>query len=258
MVILKSAQYCAKKGDVLHPLLHRSVWSLILVRKGNAYCSTGLRERVITENNILIIPPTLDFCILPMDDYEHIYMEMSEQILPGKDQFFCLHDDELQTGSMILRTIARLLRQKSENYQVVAEPLSEALRQFLLVQVDQGPGTDLIELERLLRRNIANASFQIEDALKEIPQSPGYTRRLFREAYGCSPRAYLTNLRIGSAKILLMTQNLPITEIAEKCGFSDAKSFTHRFHQATGYAPRDYKLRPPNDIQGTETEISHV
>ena len=130
MVITNTSQVIAKKGDVLHPLVNRGIWSLILVLRGSAYCSAGLKEWVLSNRSILILPPSMDICILPTEDYEHIFIEMNEQILPGKDQFFCLYDDEMQTGAIILRTICRLLRDKSENYRAVAEPLSEGqLRQ---------------------------------------------------------------------------------------------------------------------------------
>ena len=244
MFILNSAAIRAKKGDVVRPLTSRGSWGLILVRKGKAFCSTGLKECMISSGNILVVPRSLDLCILPSEEYEHIDVEMSEQILPGKDQFFCLHDDSHGTGAGILWLLSQQFRYKPANYQNVINALAEALRQFLLAQTDQGPNSDMLELEQMLRSNISNASFQVTAVLAQIPQTPSYTRRLFHEAYGCSPRAYLTNLRIGAAKVLLMSQNLPIAEVAYRCGFADAKSFARRFHQATGYTPTEFKLLP--------------
>ena len=199
---------------------------------------------MLTQGSILLVPPGYDLCLFPTEDYEHILAEVDEQILPGKDQLYCLHDDADHTGSTILWLIFRLDSSKPHNYRNTITTLADALRQFLLGQVDQGPNTDVLALEQLLRDNIPNASFQVLEAMDQIPQTPGYSRRLFHQAYGCSPRAYLTNLRIGAAKVMLMTENLPVAEVAYRCGFSDAKSFTRRFHQATGYSPTEFKNLP--------------
>lgn len=244
MEIYSSSNVHAKKGDTLRLRASRDCQRLILVLAGSAFCSAGMEECMLSKGAILLLPPELELCILPMEDYEHIEMEAFEQFLPGKDQFYCLFDDPTTTGANILWIIFQQLRVRPTNWQNTIAALAEALRQFLLSLVDQGPNTDVLALEKLLRDNISNVDFHVTEAMERIPQTTGYTRRLFHQAFGCSPRAYLTNLRIGAAKLILMTENLPVSEIAYRCGFADAKSFTRRFHQATGYTPTEFKNLP--------------
>ena len=244
MGIYSSTDVHAKKGDTLRLGSSSDCHRLILVLNGHAFCSAGMEECMLSKGAILLLPPEINSCILPMEDYEHIEIEASEQFLPGKNQFYCLFDDAHCTGANILWIVFQQLRIRPTNWQNTVPALTEALRQFLLGLVDRGPNTDVLALEKLLRDNISNADFHVTDALEQIPQTAGYTRRLFHQAFGCSPRAYLTNLRIGAAKLILMTQNLPIAEIAYRCGFADAKSFTRRFHQATGYTPTEFKNLP--------------
>ena len=146
-----------------------------------------------------------------------------------------------ETADSILWLVFQQMNMKYTNYESVVASLMDALSFFLLSQADQGPNSDLIELEKLLRENIGNQGFEIEKALARIPQTTSYTRRLFRRAYGCAPVPYLNKLRVGNAKILLMTRNLPISEIAEQCGFADPKYFTRRFKEITGYTPTDFR-----------------
>ncbi len=168
---------------------------------------------------------------------------MTEAIIPSGEPYFCLHDDADNTVAKLLWLIYRQYRKKPENYENVISFLVSALRQHLIPKAGQGFNTEVLKLEQVLRRNTRNPDFQIMDALEQIPQAPSYTRRLFRQCYGCSPSVYLNNLRIGAARIILMSQNLPITEVATMCGFTDAKYFARRFRQATGLRPTEFQQR---------------
>ena len=105
------------------------------------------------------------------------------------------------------------------------------------------PDEDLLRLVELMRQNISNADFSVTDALEQIPQSVSYTRRQFKAIYGASPISYMNQLRINQAKLYLMSQKLPISEVAQLCGFDDEKYFSRLFRQATGFSPSEYHRR---------------
>ena len=52
---------------------------------------------------------------------------------------------------------------------------------------------------------------------------------------------YLVRERVKQAKLLLLTTDLKIYEIAEKVGFEDMNYFTQRFKQIAGVTPRQFK-----------------
>ncbi len=65
--------------------------------------------------------------------------------------------------------------------------------------------------------------------------------RAFHAAVGSSPIAYLIQLRINRAAVMLRSTNVSITDIAQRSGFSDGNYFTRQFRKALGVSPRDYR-----------------
>jgi AraC-like DNA-binding protein len=71
--------------------------------------------------------------------------------------------------------------------------------------------------------------------------SASHYRRLFQRSFGDSPINYLIRLRIRMACALLEKGNLPITEVAFQCGFTDSNYFARQFRKAMGETPRRYR-----------------
>lgn len=67
--------------------------------------------------------------------------------------------------------------------------------------------------------------------------------RLFAAAYGKTPQQYLMDTRIRHSCTLLKRTNLSVTEIAIRCGFSDANYFSRIFRRATGSTPNGYRKK---------------
>ncbi len=67
--------------------------------------------------------------------------------------------------------------------------------------------------------------------------------RAFKARYGISPVQYLIERKVETAKSLIQTENMRISDIAEKLCFSDAKHFSKAFKSVTGELPRDFKRR---------------
>jgi transcriptional regulator GlxA family with amidase domain len=66
-------------------------------------------------------------------------------------------------------------------------------------------------------------------------------KRRFKAATGISLIEYLQNLRVEEAKRLLESSNLPIDEISEEAGYSDASFFRRLFKRLTGLTPSRYR-----------------
>lgn len=67
------------------------------------------------------------------------------------------------------------------------------------------------------------------------------TLRCFKRGLRQSPMEYLTAYRLNAAKKLLEETDMPMTEIAFRCGFSDAAYFSKMFHRETGLPPKAYR-----------------
>ena len=67
--------------------------------------------------------------------------------------------------------------------------------------------------------------------------STRYFGELFSAFFGVAPKEYIIRMRLESAKNLLISSDIPISEIAEVCGFSDVYYFSKIFKKEIGETP---------------------
>ena len=68
-------------------------------------------------------------------------------------------------------------------------------------------------------------------------------RREFGKVFGTTPADYITTARLNEARKLLDTTDIPISEIATRCGFCDQSHLTHAFRQRRGVTPGEYRRK---------------
>ena len=71
--------------------------------------------------------------------------------------------------------------------------------------------------------------------------SPAHLTKRFRESTGVPPIRYLNNVRLEQAKYLLQFSSLPVSQVMEQCGFSDAAYFSRSFKKMLGYSPQAFR-----------------
>ena len=70
---------------------------------------------------------------------------------------------------------------------------------------------------------------------------PKYLCQQFSVTTGCPPMQYLSQIRIESAKRLLINTVIPVSEVALRVGYLDIAYFSNRFKQITGKSPSAYR-----------------
>jgi len=82
-------------------------------------------------------------------------------------------------------------------------------------------------------------------SLQEIAGVSGlsapYFSTIFKEEMGENLSNYLNRLRVEKAATILITTNIPISEIARICGFEDQSWFSKIFKNNTGLTPGKYR-----------------
>ncbi|MFF0342997.1 AraC family transcriptional regulator [Kribbella sp. NPDC004875] len=73
--------------------------------------------------------------------------------------------------------------------------------------------------------------------------SAAHLSRSMRAAYGVTPTAFVTDLRLEHAASLLAATNAPIATIATRCGFTSQSYFTRRFTTAHALTPTEFRHR---------------
>lgn len=72
--------------------------------------------------------------------------------------------------------------------------------------------------------------------------SPFYFSRIFHRIVGSPPGEFLSALRLGAAKQLLLTTELSVTDVCFAVGYNAPGTFTTRFTQHVGIAPRHLRF----------------
>jgi PAS domain S-box-containing protein len=83
----------------------------------------------------------------------------------------------------------------------------------------------------------------VEVLARHTNLSPSQFSRQFKARFGVTPHAYLKQVRLAAASNLLSASDLPISEIAMQCGYSDQSHLTHDFVARKGMSPGRYRER---------------
>jgi len=80
-----------------------------------------------------------------------------------------------------------------------------------------------------------------DETAREVGVSPSHFSHLLRERTGLSYTTLLRRVRIELACDLLLNGDLPLADIAQRCGFYDQSHFTKAFSQARRVTPRQFR-----------------
>ncbi len=105
----------------------------------------------------------------------------------------------------------------------------------------RGQYTEYVERAVELIRQKYSQVITVDDIIAEIPVSKFHFIRVFKRIMGTTPYNYLTNYRINSAKFFLRITDMTVSEIADKCGFSDTSNFIVQFKKHANQTPLEYR-----------------
>lgn len=82
--------------------------------------------------------------------------------------------------------------------------------------------------------------FRREELARALGLSEGHIARSFRREMGMSISEYLLRERVKLACLTIRQTGLPLTQVAEQCGFHDYPYFYKTFKKYTGLSPAEY------------------
>jgi LacI family transcriptional regulator len=109
----------------------------------------------------------------------------------------------------------------SSSYEAVSDPLVRKAMQYLVEKIA--------------------TIVSVEEWATKIGVSRRVLERRFQAALGRSPHAMIQHERIERAKNLLATSDLPVSAIAERCGYQSNERLTVNFRASVGVPPATYR-----------------
>ncbi|HAI11919.1 MAG TPA: hypothetical protein DCM28_09460 [Phycisphaerales bacterium] len=100
---------------------------------------------------------------------------------------------------------------------------------------------DLASALTLIRRHACNG-ISATEVLDKVMISRTSMEQRFHKLLGRTIHQEILRVRLEKARYLLRTTDLPMPDIADRCGFSYASQLSHIFKRQTGTTPRHYRL----------------
>lgn len=91
----------------------------------------------------------------------------------------------------------------------------------------------------------SNGHYGIDDIAAELGISSSHCNRVFKQVFGQSPRAVLSQLVLHEAKLLLGNPKLSVQNIAVMLGYKDIAHFSRQFKRWSGMSPSRYRQEQP-------------
>src|SRR5258706_2958315 len=156
----------------------------------------------------------------------------------------------------LMRGVANALRSELRSQSPPSAAFLESLAGVIAIQLARnnygsrpalraGPGLAPDKLQRVLafiEQHLADP-VRIERLAAAVHMSPFHFARLFKQATGQPPHAYLTARRVERAKELLSDACLPLIHVAANVGFQTQGHFTEVFRRHAGMTPRHFRLQ---------------
>lgn len=92
----------------------------------------------------------------------------------------------------------------------------------------------------VIKRNIDNPDFSVEDLSREIGMSRVHMNRKLKEAINISPSNLIKSTRLKQAAYLLINNKVNISEVAYRVGFSTHSYFSSSFREYYGMTPKEF------------------
>lgn len=95
--------------------------------------------------------------------------------------------------------------------------------------------------QKIVADNLSNEQFSVDEWARLMNSSRSIFSTKWKKETNETPSDYIRNCRFDFARTLLLTSQLNISEIAERCGFKEAAHFTNSFTKHFGMNPTEFR-----------------
>ncbi|MBE1554663.1 response regulator transcription factor [Sporosarcina limicola] len=139
----------------------------------------------------------------------------------------------------IQETLKKLI-EKIETNQSNAE-VSRLVQQIISTSSTPEDAGYKAKIQNEIDSNLSNVEFSLTYLAKQMALSTSYLSTLFKTLYGTTFQDYMLNTRLDRAKILLLSTEMKIYEIAAAVGFDDPNYFSATFKRKFNFSPNQFK-----------------
>lgn len=144
----------------------------------------------------------------------------------------------------LFKSLFEIYKQKTYLYQWRQNVLLEQiLCEILSALHGENAPAELIRIKKVLEHIHEDPARPF--TLEELTARSGVKKTLFLQSFrrviGTTPKQYILGLRLEYARDLLLETDVPVAQVAERCGFSDSFYFSRCFKNHFSTSPRQYR-----------------
>jgi AraC-like DNA-binding protein/quercetin dioxygenase-like cupin family protein len=230
---------------------------LLYVLDGDGACELDEHVYDITADSFLIVPPKTRHSIRADSHMTVLVLELDAgklsrdvrtQLIPNVFGTARVQSFSAIDSSELRQIMRKMLYEQSHGDQLWQMALKIHIAELLCTLArsnqDAGPGdTNKLRVERL-RQYIDTRYYDIEsaeDIAGRMGMSKRYMQTIFKEYYERTPMQYLTEVRLGLVKQLLLESDKDIVSICFEVGFESLSTFYRLFKKHVGVPPNMYR-----------------
>ena len=237
---------------------------LLYVAEGEIAVSVGTRDYTVGAGEILILSRFEEHSIRVVSEkYRRYSLLLSSDIIRDKAGKYLLASvlvnrsetfrhvvdtgEERAAFESILRDMTGEYTEKREMY---VETLELLLWRLLIMLYRRAPAlftsdtsgrASIVQEVQGVFESHYGDSFSLSALSERYHVSQSHLVRSFKRVTGYAPMKYLLVCRFSAAKRYLVSTDMPIREIVERCGFSDESNFSRMFRTRTGMTPSAFR-----------------
>ncbi len=234
--------------------IHRknsNIWVFEYVCRGKGYYFTDGKKYYPEEGDVYIVKQSSDheYGCSKDDHWRKIWFNFTGSLVGELLKSYSIDDVDIVHDCQDLEPVFRECLQEMQDYPDDAHLHSTMVLHKLVFHINKhihsgsGRTSDVAkQLKSRLDREVCSG-VTLSEIIESFPLSESQLIRKFKEAYGCTPYAYLLNSRLELAKSMLLNTTGSVSHISGVTGFSNPYYFSALFKKKFGVSPAAYRLR---------------
>lgn len=111
---------------------------------------------------------------------------------------------------------------------------------YASAKIDSADDKLFNRINESLKKHLDDSSFGVNELANDAGISRVHLNRKMKERYGISPNTFIRSYRLKQAAYLLVNNNVNVSEVAYRVGFSSHSHFSNTFHEYFGMTPKEF------------------
>lgn len=225
-------------------------YTLHIILEGSGTVKVKDKVYKASKGDMFFIPPGVNLCYYPeeKDQWKYAWFEFLGQ----NSTLYCekmgfvneTYVKRCRGFENIVLELGRIFTSRIRNSVIGYYDVLSVFFKILDINIRKSDTQTMVDtVVTYINCNYGNTELSVPEICDRLNISHSYLCRIFKSAYNCSVKSYITRVRINEACRLLETTDLSVKEIAYSVGFSDYVHFMKTFKKHKEHTPTEYRKK---------------